>query len=177
MKKISFYLGLLTIFSTSTIAQTCNINIESSHLEQQYIDNSDGTITDVVNGLMWAKCSLGETFNNTNCDGEATSYDTWTEALLAAKTNENYIGDANDWRLPNIKELGSLVERACVAPAIDLALFPETPELAYWSNTFDSSDINNSIKGLIIDFYDGSEILNLSKDKKLIRLVRTLPTP
>ena len=42
----------------------------------------------------------------------------------------------NDWQVPNIKQLLSIVERKCVAPAINANLFPDTPASAqFWSST------------------------------------------
>ena len=176
MKKVSIALSIFILFSTSVVAQTCKTNMLPSHPENQYIDNKDGTITDIINELMWSTCSLGQTYREGNCDDEATSFNSWNEALLAAKISESYLA-YNDWRLPNIKELGSLVERSCVAPAIDLGLFPKTAALPYWSNTFDGSDINSTIKGLLIHFNNGTETINPIENKKLIRLVRSLPKP
>ncbi len=60
-----------------------------------YIDNGDGTITDRATGLMWMKKDCGTTMN-------------WKEALACAE-NLKYAGH-NDWRLPNAKELQSIVD-------------------------------------------------------------------
>jgi hypothetical protein len=61
-------------------------------------DNGDGTITDGATGLMWAKSDSGNGLD-------------WQEALAWAesKNSENYLG-YNDWRLPNAKELESLID-------------------------------------------------------------------
>ena len=63
-----------------------------------FIDNNDGTITDNATGLMWQQ-NDSETGLN------------WEEALnwVAQKNTENYLG-YNDWRLPNAKELQSIVD-------------------------------------------------------------------
>lgn len=57
-----------------------------------YADNGDGTITDMVTGLMWEK---------------AQSYMAWSNAASNA-VNAN-TGGYNDWRVPTIKELYSLI--------------------------------------------------------------------
>ena len=61
-------------------------------------DNNDGTVSDLATGLMWPK-----TDNGSGID--------WEHALAYAQTqnNANYLGH-NDWRLPNSKELQSLVD-------------------------------------------------------------------
>ena len=70
--------------------------------ETQYQNNGDGTITDMVTGLMWQ-----QTEDRTG-DGIINFYDklTYSEALAGAATCNT--GGYNDWRLPTIKELYSL---------------------------------------------------------------------
>jgi len=58
-------------------------------------DNSDGTITDNATGLMWTK--------NDNEEGL-----TWEQALNYAKNSE--ASGHTDWRLPNAKELQSIID-------------------------------------------------------------------
>jgi hypothetical protein len=68
----------------------------------KYVNNGDGTITDMVTGLMWQQTE------DRNGDGAIDFYDklTYSEALAGAA---NCItGGYDDWRLPTIKELYSL---------------------------------------------------------------------
>ncbi|MCX6898574.1 MAG: DUF1566 domain-containing protein [Verrucomicrobia bacterium] len=80
--------------------------------KNDFRDNSDGTITDRATGLMWSKRDSGRGMN-------------WEAALAwaQAKNTEKYLGH-NDWRLPNAKELQSIVDYtrapdATGTPAID----------------------------------------------------------
>lgn len=61
-------------------------------------NNNDGTISDLATGIMWQ-----QTDNGSGMD--------WEHALAYAQTqnNANYLGH-NDWRLPNNKELQSIVD-------------------------------------------------------------------
>ncbi|NVN96272.1 MAG: DUF1566 domain-containing protein [Bacteroidetes bacterium] len=61
-------------------------------------NNNDGTISDLATGLMWQQTDIGLGMD-------------WEHALAYAQTlnNANYLGH-NDWRLPNTKELQSLVD-------------------------------------------------------------------
>ena len=61
-------------------------------------DNDDGTVSDLATGLMWSKSDSGEGLN-------------WPDALawVQTKNSENYL-EYSDWRLPNIKELHSIVD-------------------------------------------------------------------
>ncbi len=69
----------------------------------KYVDNGDGTITDMVTGLMWSKSP------DLNGDGEINVSDkrTYSEALDGAVSFN--LGGYDDWRLPTIKELYSLI--------------------------------------------------------------------
>ncbi len=61
-------------------------------------NNGEGTITDLATGLMWQ-----QTDNGSGID--------WKQALayVQSQNNANYLGH-NDWRLPNSKELQSIVD-------------------------------------------------------------------
>jgi hypothetical protein len=63
-----------------------------------FTDNGDSSVTDNATGLMWAKFDNGSGIN-------------WQSALAYAheKNLVNYLGH-NDWRLPNAKELHSIVD-------------------------------------------------------------------
>jgi Protein of unknown function (DUF1566) len=80
-------------------------------------NNNDGTISDLATGLMWQKNDNGSGID-------------WEHALAYAQTQNtaNYLGH-NDWRVPNAKELQSLVDytrspyatkAANVGPAINV---------------------------------------------------------
>lgn len=66
--------------------------------ENDFKDNGDDTISDLATGLMWAKNDSQAALN-------------WEEALnfVAEKNEAKFLG-YSDWRLPNIKELQSIVD-------------------------------------------------------------------
>lgn len=101
-----------------------------------FVDNRDGTVTHKRTGLAWMRCSLGQSWDGKSCAGEAKKY-VWKKALQAAadfNAAGGYAGHA-DWRLPNIKELDSIVETQCIDPSINLEMFPATPVFRFWSST------------------------------------------
>lgn len=63
--------------------------------ENAFVDNGDGTITDQATGLTWMQ----------NDNGAGT---VWGEALSYCESLT--LGGHDDWRLPNIKELQSIVD-------------------------------------------------------------------
>ena len=105
-----------------------------------YVDNGDGTVTDTVTGLMWDKCPYGQTAND--CSGGSAIRFKWANALVqtVALNGINYKGH-NDWRLPSIRELESLVLIRLTHPAIDDVAFPNTDVTqSYWSSTLAVND-------------------------------------
>ena len=176
MKTLYTTLAMAALFSTGLAAQTCKTeSIEATQPDSHFLDNKDGTVTDIVNGLLWSKCSYGQTYENSNCIGTPTNIESWQSALKIADENSRQYGQ-DGWHLPNIKQLAILVERSCVSPAINLALFPSTPSAAYWSNTLDAHNLTSqeSVKGLIVDFSNGSEFLTDVNTHRLIRFVKAL---
>jgi len=74
-----------------------------SRNETQYVDNGDGTVTDMVTGLMWVQSS------DLNGDGTIDADDKLSyEDALAGASSYNLAG-YTDWRLPSIKEAYSLI--------------------------------------------------------------------
>lgn len=61
-----------------------------------FTDNGDGTVTDGVAGLMWDKCSWGQSAND--CSGGAATTHTWAQALGVAAAQPHRIGIAGENR-------------------------------------------------------------------------------
>ncbi|HHC29213.1 MAG TPA: DUF1566 domain-containing protein [Rhodobacterales bacterium] len=79
--------------------------------EASYTDNGDGTVTDNVTGLMWVKSP------DLNGDREIRASDKLSyEAALAGAKTFNLAG-YDDWRLPTIKEMYSLMDFRGVDPS------------------------------------------------------------
>lgn len=168
--------GLLLIVWLTLVnnvqAQSCEYKfIPASTPDSQLVDNGDGTITDLKTGLMWQKCSQGQSSGDCSV-GSAEAF-TWQQALQRAQTVNSSGGFAGhvDWRLPNIKELVTLVERQCMHPAINLTRFPNTPEAFYWSST--PWIIYQNVTARIVYFEDGTT--NYFGDSSQLRLVRSAP--
>jgi hypothetical protein len=114
-------------------AQTCKYgSIPATAPASRFSDNDDGTVTDTSTGLQWKRCAEGQSWNGvtSTCEGGVALY-TWQQALQIADNQST-----DDWRLPNTKELASIVELACTEPAIDLIAFPGTPSKeGFWSSS------------------------------------------
>ncbi len=97
----------------------------------RFVDNGDGTITDNATGLMWVKDPAA----NPGAPFDAAT--TWANALINCNAL-NFAGHT-DWRLPNIKEMMSIVDYGANNPSINAVFFPNTkhagPGVHYWSST------------------------------------------
>ncbi len=108
----------------------------NSYGVNDFTDNGDGTITDSATNLMWSQ------------DDSSTGLN-WEEALtyVEAQNAANYLG-YSDWRLPNVKELQSILDysrspdttnSAAIDPLFDATSFineaGETDYGFYWSGT------------------------------------------
>ena len=99
----------------------------------RYTDNGDGTVTDSLTGLMWLK------------DGGCMKK-RWSDALnIIGDFNANpprysclgYTANYNDWRMPNVKELESMInyETSDAAGWLNSAGFTNVKYSSYWSST------------------------------------------
>ena len=104
----------------------------------RFTDNSNGTVTDKLTGLVWLK------------DASCIDRKRWPDALAAANGLASGLcglsdnSKAGDWRMPNINELNSLVSVSRWNPAVGPVLMPggsqdipfsRVANYNYWSST------------------------------------------
>lgn len=121
---------LLLCHSGWSFAQTCGANIPVSTPDSRFKDNGNGTLTDKKTGLTWKQCLEGQVFPG--CTGIVYGYD-WQGALEQA--DSSVFAGYDNWRVPNVNELESLVEASCLSPAINLTQFPNTWAGEHWSSS------------------------------------------
>ncbi len=121
-----------------TLPRRCDVAPDAMRFAVQ----ADGTVTDGATGLMWQRCPTGFSLDSAGTPGDlsddrclasSAALPTWQGALqgAAADTTAGHL----DWRLPNVKELESIVELGCHMPAIEPAPFPDTPSEPFWTST------------------------------------------
>lgn len=127
--------------------------------ENDFVDNGDGTVSDNASGLMWQKAD----------DGIGRD---WEVSLAYAENLE--LASYSDWRLPNAKELQSIVDysrspQTTNSPAIN-PIF-ETTEINdpdgnagqysfFWSSTTHLDGANPYASAVYVAFGDGQGKMN-----------------
>ena len=144
----------------------------STSSQAQFRVNLDNTVSDQHSGLTWMRCPVGYNWqeNSLACEdsiGEAQVF-TWQEALQYASNFAQISHQA--WRLPNTKELESLVNRRRHSPALDTAIFSELEVLTQWSAT-PATDGNS----WTINFREGTHLSASMGNSYTIRLVKNSP--
>ena len=105
----------------------------------RFTDHGNGTVTDNLTGLMWLK--------NANCANAARGWSTTLTDVASLNStgtmNGNNCGDTSnggshrtDWRLPNAREMGSLVDYGRSGPALPSGHpFTGVSSVYYWAST------------------------------------------
>ncbi len=172
--KIYQILTAITLLSLSALASA-----QPSLLSRYTVINNGSEVQDNRTGLIWQRCTQGMvvTSDLSNCEG-TPSLVLHEDALRIATELS-----ANGWRLPNLKELSSIVNRASNSTTIDTVVFPSNPQGNldfFWSST---PDTTTGGRVLTISFNTDKVGVNslLRSDNNsgevftgLVRLVRTL---
>ena len=119
----------------------------------RFTDNANGTVKDNLTGLIWLK--------NANCFGSVD----WTSALSDANTLASGACGLTDgsvaaaWRLPNIREIHSLIDFSTYNPALPAGNpFPAVVLGSYyWSSTSQAAAVGfgGGSGAWTIEFADG----------------------
>ena len=153
-------------------------------------DMPEGTVEDVVTGLQWMRCSLGQRWDGVTCVGYADGH-TYQSALQAAELLNEADGYAGlgDWRVPTLSELQSLVYCSSGVPALfkgddpsicqgshdiptlDREVFPanSAEDGWFWSATPESRD---GCQAWGVDFTRGDSHAYPGTVRSVVRLVR-----
>lgn len=88
---------------------------------ERFIPSLDGLeVTDVLTGLVWRRCLEGMQWSveNQSCIGSPLLMH-WKDALRYTRDNQD-----GGWRIPNIKELVSIIDHSTSSPAMNQVAFP-----------------------------------------------------
>jgi uncharacterized protein DUF1566/dockerin type I repeat protein len=145
-----------------------------------FIDNGDGTITDNTTGLVWEKKSADGTIHNVD------NTLTWAAAFsthVAGLNSTNFAGHG-DWRLPNVKELRSIVDYGTASPSVSTAFDTGctagctvtscscTAASPHWCSTTLAS---SPVSAWFVDFIIGNVSADFKATFHSVRAVRGVP--
>ena len=151
-----------------------------------YHDNGDGTITDLNTGLMWEKKSVDGSLHDASkmfvwsSPVTDTVWD-WIDAINTEVGNGIGFAGFNDWRLPNVRELLSIIDYGRLNPAVDPAFnnnfsfgctvltCSEIFTLPYWSST---TVATVDVDAWTVDFAAGHVVAALKSEAHFVRAVR-----
>jgi hypothetical protein len=134
-------------------------------LDRVYVDNGDGTVTDMQTGLMWEKLSRDGSIH------DKENVYRWPDAFGVKVVGLNALQFAGytDWRVPNVNELYSLVKHDQYSPAVSSPAFhwncivgctvltcscTYTQSALYWTSTTEFEFPGRA--AWIVNFHDGS---------------------
>lgn len=162
----------------------------------RFLDNGDGTITDLNTRLVWEKKVAGDSVTDLGNLHDADNAYIWSDNFglvvstlwdwLAAVNAEGGTGFAgyDDWRIPNAKELLSIIDYEQGAPAVGeiwdsaaCAACSDVTDLAcsctgaadYWSST---TRVVNTAQAWAIGFHSGDIAQRSKTSSNRVRAVR-----
>ena len=142
---------------------------DSTHPDSRYVVNSSaGTVKDNTTNLMWKQCVEG--LSGSGCATGTSTPMNWAAGNSTASnsTQSGY----NDWRMPTLTELRSLLPSACSNPKINTNVFSNTPAGGLGTWTGETSTAVPA-SAWIVSFYNGvSGAYDKTLDVFVVRLVR-----
>ncbi len=133
---------------------------ERKPIPATWYEMNGAEVLDKETGLVWQRCSLGQTWRDgQGCTGTVSAA-TWKQAVREA---------GRGWRLPTRDELLSLVSKAC-APSINPDAFPglDPLQLWYWSSEQTDKDL-----AWLVQFGGGATFNGYQSSANAVRLVRS----
>jgi len=137
------------------------LNVNNKERFVLHLSNPDDIVIDRATGLLWPR-------NWTGLGGDSGFENQWHTCIDWAN-NLDWKG-YDDWRLPNILELGSLVDSATSNPAINTVVFSNVNVGTTWSSTDYHWFANNA---RVIRWLDGIQSYGVQTLLKFHVAVRT----
>lgn len=170
---LSRYFGgvcLALVAAGSGAEQYCREYRVETTPDNAFVVHTDGTVTHLETGLMWMRCSLGQTWEGDSCSGYASKHN-WSDAMGLGYSER--FASYNNWRLPEKDELTSILEKRCETPMINAKVFPDTPSNWYWTASMPGLE-DDSHLAWYVSFGLGRVHNQQKNHHNRVRLVRTI---
>ncbi len=145
------YDGSGSAISCANTGQDGNLQKGVEWPKPRFTTNADTTITDNLTKLVWAPNGNLLATRDPHWENRSTTFDgavTWQHALdYVAKLNTEHYLEHDDWRMPNFKELESLVNlnQVNIAKWLDGQGFVNVQAADYyWTSTTSMADPSNA---------------------------------
>ena len=146
----------------------CRAGLRATAPASRFERLADG-IRDRYTGLVWQRCALGQ--DGPDCENGIGEEHLLSRAEAAAAATALRDRSGQDWRLPTVKELESLLELGCRSPAAAAEFFPSTPVRPFWSSTASAGD---AAQGWFVNFFLGRSYFQPTSEKAAVRLVQPI---
>lgn len=155
----------VSLFSACLLAA---LPSQPASAQERYTPSAESQeITDSKTSLVWRRCAEGMAWKGRSCTGTAVFPN---QADAAARAKAAAAATGQDWRLPTMKELSSIVavrEAEEGKAAIDPVAFPATPIARFWT----SSSVGTGYF-MYVAFSEGSAGEGARNAPGAVRLVR-----
>ena len=159
--RLSSLLAVCVLLPNAVTYAQCQPDYPSSTPSERFEVPGDGTVRDKQTGLIWKRCLQG--LSGAGCSQGSVFSGTWEQALQQAEANPG-------WRLPNIKELQSIVEEQCFNPAINKQVFPDQIASYVWSSSPYAAYTHYA---WVVHFGNGNTYYSDRNNAMQVRLVRS----
>lgn len=138
--------------------RTANATVAPESRRFERTTGAEPVVADNLTGLVWQGCVAGLT--GASCAGDTACTidggDVWCVNWMAALAYCEDLdwGGYRDWYLPNVLEMGSIVDPRRHGRAMDSTAFPDTR--GGWTSSFDASDpVGGWTRVWYVNFIDG----------------------
>lgn len=131
----------------------------------------DCVATDTETGLMWLRFAHGQRWENGTVAANPKKLNLHEAMEIPDTFNRRVYADYNNWRVPTIDELKTLIDKAKGTKGnyIDADIFPSSPAALFWSS---SPHASSSYYAWVVRFFNGSLGYSNKGRHGYVRLVR-----
>lgn len=169
LTKYAFFIFMLLATQLGYAADsTCHENTPGQ-MTDRFTDLGDGTALDTQTKLIWQRCNFGQVWHadSDSCQSFTTKQ-TWRDSLTAIKNYNDTAFAANlpdDWRMPNIKELSSIIDLSCAGLTLNTEIFLVDEKSVYWTSTPNAAGISFKLNSDSTGYIDENLIWTIDTEK------------